>query len=175
MVAAPEELSLRKLPHSVTEVERSGNRPFGVLRHPARGNRLESRQYPSTGRSHLRMRFEKAVIAFEELGHHPLVVVDDHDVFAPALGNAPVPGGRNSLLRFEHHPGIELRMCGNVIGEPRGGIVRTVVVHDDDLPLLLRQRLHQERIERRTEFRTPVVSGYDKRQSLFRHHIALFA
>ena len=66
-------------------------------------------------------------------------------------------------------------MCGNVIGEPRGGIVRTVVVHDDDLPLLLRQRLHQERIERRTEFRTPVVSGYDKRQSLFRHHIALFA
>jgi hypothetical protein len=172
VVPAPEELPLRKLPHAVAQVERPGDRPLGIFRHPARRQGLEPRQDPAAGRYRTGSRLEQLVIACEEPGHHPLVVIDDHDVLAAALGNTPVAGGGNPLFGLPHHPHIEFGVRGGIGGEALGGIVGAVVVHHHDLPQLLRQGLRKQRIERHGEFRPPVIGRYDKRQFLLLHEVS---
>lgn len=62
-------------------------------------------------------------------------------------------------------------MLSGETGEDRRRVVRRVVVHDENLELLCRQRLPGETFERPQQVGRAIESGYDDRE---RNHIREF-
>ena len=157
--------SCRKRPHVGTEVHRIGDRHLDPPGHPRRTSLGILGDDAPPGDHGTGMRIEEVGIGAQEIGVHPLVVVDEGHKRGRRLTQAPVAGIGDPRAGFADHTQPHAGMCGPKRGETLSRIVRRIVVYDDTLPLFRRKRLPHNRFERRKQRHGTVVGGDHERDA----------
>lgn len=111
------------------------------------------------------MRIEEVGIGAQEIGVHPLVVIDEGHNRSLRLTQAPIAGIGDPGAGFADHAQPHAGMRGPKRSEAIPRIVRRIVVYDDTLPFIRRKRLPHNRFERRKQRHGTVVGGDHERDA----------
>ena len=109
------------------------------------------------------MGVEEVDVGPHEIGIDALVVIDYGQVFAPALGDAPVACMGEALAGFPHQPQIQPGMGLPERLDARGRVVLRIVVHHHALPYGRVGPLSGDGFEGPEQGCAAVVSGHQKR------------